>query len=47
MPNKTGEVLGVAEQGWGMGGEVDKVNYVPNHCQTVDIKAENLPINLN
>lgn len=27
--------------------EGDKVNCVPNHCQTVGIKAENLSINLN
>lgn len=41
MANETGEVMGVQ---WGEG---DKVNCVPNHCQTVGIKAENLSINLN
>lgn len=28
-------------------GEDDKVNCVPNHCQTAGIKIGNLPINLN
>lgn len=28
-------------------GEGDKVNCVPNHCQTVGIRPGNLPINLN
>ncbi len=39
--NKTKEVMRVQR------GEGDKVNCVPNHCQTVGIKPENLSINLN
>lgn len=39
--NETEEVTRVQR------GEGDKVNCVSNHCQTVDIKAENLSINLN
>lgn len=39
--NETEEVTGV------QGGEGDKVNCVPNHCQAVGIKPENLSINLN
>lgn len=39
--NETEEVMRVQR------GEGDKVNCVPNHCQTVGIKPENLSINLN
>lgn len=41
MANETKEVMRVQR------GEGDKVNCVPNHCQTAGIKLENLSINLN
>lgn len=44
------EASGIEEVTGGGGlqkGEGDKVNCVPNHCQTVGIRPGNLPINLN
>lgn len=45
------EASGIEEVTGGRGvlqkGEGDKVNCVPNHCQTVGIRPGNLPINLN